>query len=70
MPNVTVPGANHSTVTLSYDRDANALIALHVAGAIAAGLADNTIAAADSKSGPPPSLPPDVAGSSSRARLA
>jgi Ca2+-binding RTX toxin-like protein len=62
MPNVTVPGANNSAVTLSYDTDANALIALHVAGAIAAGIANNTIQAADSQSGPPPSLPPSETG--------
>jgi len=47
---------------LSYDRDANALLALHVAGAITAGLADHTIVAFDDKSGSPPSLPPGVTG--------
>ena len=62
MPNVTVPGANHATITLSYDRDVNALLALHVAGAITAGIADHTILAFDNKSGSPPSLPPGVTG--------
>jgi Ca2+-binding RTX toxin-like protein len=62
MPTVTVPGANNSTVTLTFDRDANALLALHVAAAISAGLANNTILAADNKSGPPPGLPPGVTG--------
>ena len=62
MPNVTVPGANHSVITLSYDRDANALIALQVAGAISAGLANHTIIAADNANGSPPMLPPGDTG--------
>lgn len=62
MPTVTVPGANHSTVSLTYDSDANALLALHVASVIQAGIAAGTISAADNKSGPPPALSPGVTG--------
>jgi Ca2+-binding RTX toxin-like protein len=62
MPTVTVPGANNSTVTLTFDRDANALLALHVAAAISAGLNNDTIIATDNKNGPPPALPPGVTG--------
>jgi len=59
---VTVPGANQTTVSLTYDSAANAVLAQQVAGAIQSGLAGGTIQAADSKSGPPPSLPPGVTG--------
>jgi Ca2+-binding RTX toxin-like protein len=62
MPIVTVPGANHSTVSLSYDRDANALLARYVAGVIKTGLAAGTIFAADNKAGTPPSLASGVTG--------
>jgi len=59
---VTVQGANHSTITLSYDSDANALLAQHVADVIRAGLDGGTISAADSKFGPPPPVPPGNSG--------
>lgn len=62
MPIVTVPGAANTSVTLSFDRDANALLALHVAGVIAAGLGDNSIFAWDNQSGTPPPLAPGVTG--------
>jgi Ca2+-binding RTX toxin-like protein len=62
MPIVTVPGANHSTVSLSYDLDSNALLARYIAGVIKTGLAGGTIDAFDNKSGSPPSLPPGVTG--------
>jgi Ca2+-binding RTX toxin-like protein len=62
MPNVTVPGANHSTVTLTYDSDANALLARQIAGAISVGLADHTIFAFDNKSGSPPPVPSGMTG--------
>ncbi|HEX3992390.1 MAG TPA: calcium-binding protein [Acetobacteraceae bacterium] len=62
MPIVTVPGANHSTVKLSYDLDANAVLARYIAGVIKTGLAGGTIDAFDNKSGSPPSLPPGVTG--------
>jgi len=62
MPIVTVPGANHSTVSLSYDLDANALLARYIAGVIKTGLAGGTIEAFDSKSGFPPPLPPGKTG--------
>ena len=63
MPIVTVPGANHSTVSLSYDLDANALLARYIAGVIKTGLAGGTIEAFDNKSGlPPPGLPPGTTG--------
>ena len=62
MPIVTVPGANNSTVALSFDRDANALLALHVAAAITSGLATKTILAADNAAGSPPHLPAGVTG--------
>jgi hypothetical protein len=53
---------NHAKITLTYDRDANALLALDVAAAITSGLADNTIVAFDNKSGTPPVLPPNTTG--------
>jgi Ca2+-binding RTX toxin-like protein len=59
---VTVPGANHSTVSLSYDVDANALLARFIAGVIKTGLAGGTIEAFDNKSGFPPPLPPGTTG--------
>ena len=62
MPIVTVTGANQSTVSLSYDSDANSLLAQYVAGVIQAGLTGGTILAADNKFGPPPALPPNVTG--------
>lgn len=54
---VTVPGAHHSTVSLSYDVDANALLARYIAGVIKTGLAGGTIEAFDNGSGLPPALP-------------
>jgi Ca2+-binding RTX toxin-like protein len=62
MANVTVEGANHSTVKLVFDSDANAALARLVAGAIQTGLADGSIQAADTKNGPAPPLPPGVTG--------
>ena len=62
MPIVTVPGANHSTVSLSYDLDANALLARYIAGVIKTGLAGGTIDAFDNKSGFAPPLPPGMTG--------
>ena len=62
MPTVTVPGANKSTVTLAYDIGANAVLAQQIAAVISAGIANNTISAADNKSGSPPALPPGVTG--------
>jgi Ca2+-binding RTX toxin-like protein len=62
MPIVTVPGANHSTVSLSYDLDANALLARYIAGVIKTGLAGGTIEAFDNKSGSAPALPPGTTG--------
>jgi Ca2+-binding RTX toxin-like protein len=62
MPIVTVTGANHSTVSLSYDLDANALLARYIAGVIKTGLAGGTIQAFDNKSGFPPPLPPATIG--------
>jgi hypothetical protein len=62
MPIVTVPGANHATVSLSYDVDANALLARYIAGVIKTGLAGGTIEAFDNKSGFPPPLPPGTTG--------
>jgi Ca2+-binding RTX toxin-like protein len=62
MPIVTVTGANHSTVSLSYDLDPNALLARYIAGVIKTGLAGGTIQAFDNKSGFPPPLPPVTTG--------
>jgi Ca2+-binding RTX toxin-like protein len=62
MPIVTVPGANHSTISLLYDRGANADLARLVSAEISAGLAGGTIFAADNKSGTPPSLSSPVIG--------
>jgi Ca2+-binding RTX toxin-like protein len=62
MPSITVPGANHSSVTLSYDSSANAQLARQVAAAIATGIANNKIVAADNSSGPAAALPPGVTG--------
>src|SRR6266700_147295 len=62
MPTVTVPGANNTTVTLPFDRDANAMLALHVAGAIRAGVDNNTIFQFDNKSGTAPPVPPGKTG--------
>ncbi len=62
MPIVTVQGANHSTVSLSYDVDANALLARFIAGVIKTGLAGGTIEAFDNKSGFAPPLPPGTTG--------
>src|ERR1051326_4664505 len=62
MPTVPLPGANHTAVTLSYDRDANAMLALHVASAIRAGVDNNTIFQFDNKSGTAPPVPPGETG--------
>jgi Ca2+-binding RTX toxin-like protein len=62
MPIVTVPGAHHSTVSLSYDVDANAVLARYIAGVIKTGLAGGTIVAVDNKDGPPPLVPPGKTG--------
>ena len=51
MPIVTVPGANHTTVSLSYDLDANALLARYIAGVIKTGLTGGTVQAFDNKAG-------------------
>jgi hypothetical protein len=60
---VTVQGAaNNSTISLSYDNDANAQLASYIAGAIQTGLTNGTIQAADSSAGPPPPVPPGVTG--------
>jgi hypothetical protein len=57
MPTVTVPGANHSTVKLVFDKDANAVLAQYVAGVIQAGITAGTILPADNKNEPPPPVP-------------
>ncbi len=62
MPVVTVQGANHSTISLLYDLDANAVLARYVAAEIKTGLDNGTVLAWDNSSGPPPPLPPNKLG--------
>jgi Ca2+-binding RTX toxin-like protein len=54
---VTVQGAHHAIVSLTYDREATTQLARQIAGAIDAGLADNTIVPFDNASGSPPTVP-------------
>lgn len=51
---VTVQGANHQTITLTYDSTVNANLAQQVALAIDAGITGGTVHPADSADGPPP----------------
>jgi Ca2+-binding RTX toxin-like protein len=62
MPTVTVAGANAQTVTLSFDTNANAVLAQQLAAAITAGVQAGTIQAAVDTDGPPPPLPPGKTG--------
>jgi hypothetical protein len=59
---ITVPGANGTTVSLSYDTQSNAALAQRIADAIRNGVDNNTILPVDKKFGPPPSLPTGVTG--------
>jgi Ca2+-binding RTX toxin-like protein len=59
---VTVPGANGTTVSLSYDTQSNAALAQRIADAIRNGVDNNTILPVDNKFGPPPPLPTGVTG--------
>jgi Ca2+-binding RTX toxin-like protein len=49
---VTVSGAHNTPVALSFDRDANAELARHVASIISAGLSDHTIVVVDNAGEP------------------
>jgi Ca2+-binding RTX toxin-like protein len=62
MPNVTVPGAHGSTVTLAFDSNTNAVLAGQVAAALKAGIISGDIVVVDSSSGPPQSPPAGKAG--------
>ncbi len=62
MPTVTVAGANGQTVTLSFDTDANAILASKLAAAISAGVQAGTIVPASDTEGPPPPLNPGQTG--------
>jgi Ca2+-binding RTX toxin-like protein len=62
MPTVTVAGANAQTVTLSFDTNANAVLAGKLAAAITAGVQGGTILPAVDTDGPPPPLPPGTTG--------
>ncbi len=62
MPNVTVAGAGGTTVTLSFDSAANALLAKSLAGAITAGVGNGSIVPASSKDGLPPTVPGGTTG--------
>jgi Ca2+-binding RTX toxin-like protein len=53
----TVAGANGQTITLTFDTQANAAIAQSLAAVITAGVDAGSIIAADSKNGPPPTVP-------------
>src|SRR5215469_6371120 len=57
MPIVTVQGAHDQSVKLTYDSNATAAIARNLAAAITASVQANTMLPADSKDGPPPTLP-------------
>jgi Ca2+-binding RTX toxin-like protein len=59
---ITVPGANGTTVSLSYDTLANAALAQRIADALRNGVDNKTILPVDNKFGPPPSLPTGVTG--------
>jgi Ca2+-binding RTX toxin-like protein len=59
---VTVPGANGSTISLSYDSKSNAALAQRIADAIRNGVDNNTIFQADNKLGPPPPVPTGLTG--------
>ena len=59
---ITVPGANGTTVSLSYDTQSNAALAQRIADAIRNGVDNNTILPVDNKFGPPPPLPTGVTG--------
>jgi hypothetical protein len=62
MPTTTVPGANGATINLTFDTQSSALVAQQIALAIKAGLANNTVRAADTANGPPPTVPAGIAG--------
>ncbi len=62
MPTVTVAGANDQTVTLSFDTNANAILAQQLAAAITAGVQNGSIVPAVDTNGPPPPLPPGKTG--------
>jgi Ca2+-binding RTX toxin-like protein len=62
VPTVTVAGANSQTVTLTFDTNANAVIAQQLAAAITSGVQGGTITPADSANGPPPAVPPGTTG--------
>ena len=57
MPIVTVAGANGQSVALSFDLNANAVLAQKLADAITAGVHAGTILPATDTDGPPPPLP-------------
>jgi Ca2+-binding RTX toxin-like protein len=59
---ITVPGANGTTVSLSYDTQSNAALAQRIADAIRNGVDNNTILPVDNKFGPPPPLPTGATG--------
>jgi hypothetical protein len=55
-------GANSQTVTLTFDTNANAVIAQQLAAAITAGIQGGTTQAASDTNGPPQALPPGTPG--------
>ena len=62
MASATVTGANGETVNLTFDTQANAVIAQNLAAAITAGVDAELVIPADSKDGPPPPVPPGKTG--------
>ena len=62
MPSVTVTGANDKTSTLSFDTNANAVLAQQLASAITAGVRSGSILAVADTGGRPPPLPPGTTG--------
>jgi hypothetical protein len=62
MADVTVAGANGQTVTLTFDSNANALIAQQLTAAITAGVQGGTILAVSDTNGALPTLPPGTTG--------
>jgi Ca2+-binding RTX toxin-like protein len=61
MSTVTVTGA-HGPVVLSFDTEANAILARKIAAAISAGVQNGFITPADDTDGPPPPLAPGATG--------
>ncbi len=57
MPTVTVPGAGHQTLSLSFDSAANAQIAAQLAASITRGVENGSIIPYDDTGGLPPTVP-------------